>query len=121
MQSSASCETRVGRVEVVDVAGRDERQPRLRRELEQVRVDPLLDVEVRVLELDVDVVAAEHLHEPVEVGLGVERPVLLERLADAAGEAAGERDEALRVALEQLPVDARLVVVALEVAERARA
>ena len=42
---------------------------------------------------------------------------LLERLADAAGEAAGERDQPGRVLLEQLPVDARLVVVALEVAE----
>ena len=50
---------------------------------------------------------------------GVLGPVLLERLADAAGEAAGERDQAARVALEQLPVDARLRVVALEVAERA--
>ena len=46
-------------------------------------------------------------------------PALLERLADAAGEAAGERDQPARVALEQLPVDARLRVVALEVAERA--
>src|SRR5205085_8009778 len=42
---------------------------------------------------------------------------LLERLRDAPGEAAGEREDALRVALEQLPVDARLVVVTLEVAE----
>jgi hypothetical protein len=43
--------------------------------------------------------------------------VLLERLADAPGETAGERHDPLRVPLEQLPVDARLVVVALEVAE----
>jgi hypothetical protein len=35
------------------------------------------------------------------------------------GEAARERDEPVRDALEQLPVDARLVVVALEVAEAA--
>jgi hypothetical protein len=104
--------------EVVDVAGRDGGQPPLRGELDELRVDPLLDVEVRVLELDVDVVAAEDLLEPLELRLGVGRPALLERLADPAGEAAGERDEPLPVTLEQLPVDARLVVVALEVAER---
>ena len=105
--------------EVVDVAGGDERQLRLGRELDELRVDALLHVEARVLELDVGRVAPEHGREPVEVGGGVGRPVLLERLADAAGEAAGERDQAARVALEQLPVDARLRVVALEVAERA--
>ena len=38
--------------------------------------------------------------------------------ADAAGQAPRERDDARRVALEQRPVDARLVVVALQEAER---
>ena len=70
-----------------------------------------------VLQLDVDVVAAEDLDEPVELGRRVRRPALLERLADAAREAAGQRDHPARVPLEQLPVDAGLVVVALEVAE----
>ena len=104
--------------EVVHVAGRDERQARLARELRQAGVDPRLDLEARVLHLDVGRVAPEDLREPVEVGAGVVGPVLLERLADAAGEAAGERDQSLRVPLEQLPVDPRLVVVALEVAGR---
>ena len=45
--------------------------------------------------------------------------MLAERARDAPREAAGERDQPGGVALEQLPVDARLVVVALEVAERA--
>ena len=110
---------RVAGVQVVDVAGRDERQLRLSGELDELRVDHLLHVEAGVLQLDVDVVAPEDLREPVELGAGVLGPVLLERLADAAGEAAGERDQPARVALEQLPVDARLGVVALEVAERA--
>ena len=107
--------------EVVDVAGRDERQARLGRELRELRVDPLLHVEARVLDLDVGRVAAEDLREPVELGARVGGAVLLERLADAAREAAGERDQPVRVPLEQLPVDARLVVVALEVAEPRRA
>ncbi len=104
--------------EVVDVAGRHRRQPALLGERDELGIDPLLDVEVRVLELDVDPVAAEDLLEPVELRLGVAVAVLLERLADAAGEAARERDQPAAVPLEQLPVDARLVVVALEVAER---
>ena len=73
---------------------------------------------MRVLQLDVDGVAAEDLREPVELAGGVGGPVLLDRLRDAARHAAGERDHALGVPLEQLEVDARLVVVALEVAER---
>ena len=99
----------VGGGEVVDVAGRDEGQLRLGGELDELRVDALLDLEARVLELDVGVVAAEDLRQPVELGACVVGPALLERLADAAREAAGERDQAGRVGLEQLPVDARLV------------
>ena len=54
--------------QVVDVAGRDGREARRRRELDELRQDPLLHVEVGVLELDVDVVAPEDLREPVELG-----------------------------------------------------
>ena len=108
----------VGGGEVMDVARRDEREPCLGGQLDELRVDALLDVEAGVLELDVGVLAAEDLGEPVEVRAGVCRPALLERLADPSREAAGERDQAGRVGLEQLPVDARLREVALEVAER---
>ena len=108
----------VGGGEVVDVTGRDERQLRLGGELHELGVDALLHVEARVLELDVGALASEDLRQPVEIRAGVGGPVLLERLADAAGEAAGERDQPLRVGLQQLPVDARLRVVALEESER---
>ena len=103
--------------EVVDVAGGDRRQARGLGDLGELGQDPPLHLEVRVLKLDVDVVLAEDLDEAVELRAGVARPALLERLADATGEAARERDHAVGVPLEQLPVDARLVVVALEVAE----
>ena len=109
---------RVAGVEVVDVAGRDEREARLVGEGDQVRIDLRLLGEAGVLDLDVGGVAAEDLGEPVEVGARVVSPALRERARDAPGEAAGESDDALRMALEELPVDARLVVVALEVAER---
>ena len=58
---------RIGVAEVVDVAGRDGRQADLRRERGELRQDALLHVEVRVLQLDVDVVAAEDLREAVEL------------------------------------------------------
>ena len=104
--------------EVVDVARRDERQAGGLGGAREHGVDARLHVEPGVLHLDVDGVLAEDLPEPVELGGGVVLAVLLERLADLPGEAAGERDQAVAVRLEQLPVDARLVVVALEVAER---
>ncbi len=110
---------RVVRVEVVDVAGRDEREPGLVGERDEVRVDAQLLLDAAVLHLDVLGVAAEDLYEAVEVLTRVLAASLGERLGHAAREAARERDDALRVALEQLPVDARLVVVPLEVAERA--
>ena len=62
---------RVSMVEVVHVAGRDERQPGALGELREQRVDARLRLEARVLDLDVGGVLAEDLHEPVEVGRGV--------------------------------------------------
>ena len=109
---------RVLGVEVVDVSGRDERKPGLLCEGDQLRVDLVLLGEPGVLDLDVRRVAAEDLDEAVEIAGRVLRAALRERAGDAARKAARERDDPLRVALEELPVDARLVVVALEVAER---
>ncbi len=106
------------RVEVMDVAGRDERQAGLFCERDQPRVDLLLLGEPGVLDLDVRRVAPEDLDEPVEIGVGVLRPAFGEGPRHPAREAAGQRHDPLRVTLEQFPVDPRLVVVALEVAER---
>jgi hypothetical protein len=106
-------------VEVVDVTCRNERQAALRGELGERLQDRLLHVEAGVLQLDVDVVAPEQLDEPVELGLGVGGPALDERTRDPPGQAARQRDQPRRVLPEELPVDPRLVVVALEVAERA--
>ncbi len=105
-------------VQVVDVAGRHERQAGPLRDLGELRVDLGLDLETGVLDLDVRRVRSEDLAEPPELHLRFGRVAVLERLADPPREAAGERDEAGRVRAQELPVDARLVVVALEIAER---
>jgi hypothetical protein len=102
--------------QVMHVAGRDERQARALRELCELRVDPRLLGKPGVLNLDVGRVAPEDLDEPVEVGRRVRLARLLERLRDAPREAAGERDQAIRVRLEQPPVHTRLVVIALQIA-----
>ncbi len=102
--------------QVVHVAGRDKRETGALRELRELRVDPRLLGEPRVLDLDVGRLAPEDLDEPVEVGRSVGLARLLERLRDASRKASGERDQPFRVRLEQPPVDARLVVVALQIA-----
>ena len=63
---------RVGVAEVVDVAGRDGRQASASSaSCDELRQDARLHVEVRVLQLDVDVVLAEGLRQAVELGLRV--------------------------------------------------
>ena len=110
---------RVRGLEVVDVAGRDKGQPEALGETGQPVEGRLLGLEPDVLQLDVRRVPAEDLRQPVELRERVVLAMLRERPRDAAGEAPGQCDQPRRVPLEQLPVDARLVVVALEVAERA--
>ena len=119
MQRSASWALRILVAQVVDVARRHERDPGARRELDELRVDLLLDREPGVLELDEGRVAAEDVGEPLRAPPRASFGwPCSSALQTRPGEAAGERDQALRVSGEELPVDARLVVVALEVPER---
>src|SRR5262249_6683540 len=59
---------RILRVEVVHVAGRDERQPGFLGERDQLRVHTLLLGDTGVLDLDIGRVAPEDLREAVEIG-----------------------------------------------------
>ena len=97
--------------EVVDVGGGDERAVELLRELLDRLVDLLLLGDAVALDLEVDVLGAEDLDEVVEVGSRLGEPALDDPARGAGGEAAGERDDALGVALEALEVDARLAAV----------
>ncbi len=68
-----------------------------------------------ILELDEEVLAPEDVLEPRRRGERGLVVTLQDQLRDEAAEAATRRDDALVVLLEQLPVAARLVVVAVEV------
>ena len=71
-----------------------------------------------VLQLDEEVVAPEDVLQPGGAALCLGRVAGEQRLQHDPAEAAGGGDDALVVALEQLPVDPGLVVVALEVGGR---
>ncbi len=104
-------------VQVVGVVGRDERQPEVGRDLEQLLLDPLLELDPVPLQLDVEATgedAREVLGE-LPGALGLARP---ERAADHRRQAARGRDQALAVLAQELEVDPGLVVEALEVALR---
>ena len=83
-------------------------------QLDELRVRLPLRRQAVVLQLDEQVVAAEDVLQPA--GLLHRRLLvaLQQRLQDVPAEAAGRGDEAVAVLGEQLPVEARLVVVALE-------
>ena len=105
-------------VHVVEVVGDDQRQPRLRGEAQQLLVEAALLRDLVVLQLQVEPVLAQDVR--VLAGeLAGELPVVhLERLGDLAAEARGHPDETLAVLREVLAVDARLVVVAVDVGVR---
>ncbi len=101
-------------VRVVQVVRGDEREVELLREAQQVVHHAALDVEAVVHDLGEEVLLAEDVAELG--GGGLRRVVLAESQAGLhfAADAAGRGDDALRVGLQQLTVDAGLEVVALE-------
>ena len=101
-------------VRVVAVVGGEQRRLQPAGDLEQRLEDPHVVFDAVILELDEEVVAAEHV---LEARGRLERGLLLPRedeLRDESAEAAARGRDALVMALEQLPVGARLVVVAVE-------
>ena len=102
-------------VDVVQVVRGDQRQADLRGEAEELLGQAPLLGQAVVLDLEEEVPGAEDV--AVRAGQASSRlPVLdLERPGDLAVEAGAEADQALGVLREVVPVDARLVVVAVEV------
>ena len=64
-----------------------------------------------LLDLEVDVLGAEHAQQVIGVGARLLLAVLEQALAEARGQAARERDHALRVALHLREVDGRLAAL----------
>ncbi len=99
---------------VVAVVGGQQGRAELPGDLDQLGVGVALGGQPVVLQLDEQAVAAEDVLQAARLLQRPGRIALDERLQHVATEAAGGGDEALVVALQQLPVQAGLVVVALE-------
>ena len=101
--------------DVVQVVGDHERETDLRRQSEQLLVEPALLGQAVVLQLQEEVVAPQDV--AVLAGdVAGELPVVdLEGLGDLAAQARAEPDQPLAVLREVLAVDPRLVVVAVDV------
>jgi hypothetical protein len=108
----------VALVRVVRVVGGEQRRVELARHLHELRVDVALLRQPVILQLDEEGVAPEDL---LEARRGVARRGVVPRhqlLAHQPAEAAARRDETFAVLLEQIEVDARLVVEAVEIRVR---
>ena len=105
-------------VRVVAVVGRQQRRPDTACDLDQLRVRPVLVGQPVVLELDEEVALPEDVLQPGRPPLRLVLVARQQRLQHDTAQAAGRGDQPVVVSFEELPVDARLVVVALEVRGR---
>jgi hypothetical protein len=107
----------VGRVDVVGIVGADEGDAGPARDLHQPLADRGLLGHAVVLELQEVVVGSEDLQVLARHPLGGVQVATQDGLGKLAADAPGEADQPLAVRGEQLLVDPRLVVVALEVGD----
>ncbi len=108
-------------LDVMHVIGGDELQAELLRPGNEVAIDLGLLGDAVVLEFEVKIFRAEGLLEPVDRLARLGQLVLEDGFGNFAGEAAGQRDEAVLVRGEQFLVNARLVIIALQMRARWRA
>ncbi len=108
----------VALLEKVRVIGGDETDIMLAREAYELGQDLLLNINTVVLELDKDVVFPIDVNEVEQDLLGLFGLILEEPFLDGACDAGSQADEPFGVLAQQLPVDAGLVVEALEVGVR---
>ena len=101
-------------IDVVDVVRGDALQAEFLRPRDEVLVHLRLFGDAVVLEFEIEVLRAHRLLEPIERRAGLGEVILDDGLGNLAGETARERDQALAVRGEDFLVDARLVVIALQ-------
>ena len=111
----------VAGTDVVQVIGRDEREVERSRDLEKVLSEAPLDGQAVIHDLDEVVVLAQDVSRVGRRGEGLVVVARLEPAVDLSGGAARGADESLAVGLEQLAIETRLEVVALEAGERRHA
>ncbi|MBV6508734.1 MAG: hypothetical protein JJLCMIEE_01800 [Acidimicrobiales bacterium] len=99
---------------IVTVVGGDHRSIEVLCDAQQLRVGTPLVVDAVILQLDEEVVPTEDLLQSTGLLESRVEAVVQQALQDVTPEAASGGDHAITVRIEQLPVDARLVVVALE-------
>ena len=97
--------------QVVHVAGADERAPDLARDAHDALVGLVLVGDAVLLDLEVDVVGAEGVHQVVDVGARLVVAAVDQALAEARGQAAGEGDDPLAVRGELGHVEVGLAAV----------
>jgi hypothetical protein len=104
--------------QVVHVGRADQRAAQLACDADDLLVRAVLLGDLVVLDLEVDVVGAEHAQQLVRVRARLLRALLDDALAEPRLQAARERDHPLRVAVQQLHVDVGLAAAkALQVAQ----
>jgi len=111
---------RVAFLDVMHVVGCNEFQTELFGPLNQVAIDVDLLRNRVVLQFEVKIFRAERLLEPVHRGARFVQLPALNQVRNFAGETAGERDEPLFVLRQDFLVDARLVVIALQMRRRGK-
>ncbi len=109
---------RVLAVGVMAVVGGEEGGVQATGDLDQLRIRPVLVGDPVVLQLDEEVVPSEDVLQPGRFLLGPLDVAGEQGLEHHPAQAPRRRDQAGVVALEELPVDAGLVVVALEIGRR---
>ena len=101
--------------DVMQVVGGHERQIHLRREAQQLLVQAALLGQAVVLELEEEVALAQDVAVRAGNAPGLVHVAGFERARDLATQARRQPDQPLRVLGQEITVDARLVVVAVEV------
>ncbi len=106
----------VGLAQVVGIVGGDQRDAGVGRQAMHQRHDFGVGLQAVILQFEEEILGAEQVCVFVGDAARVFVAVLQESFVDVAAQACRERDQALGVAREQVLIDARLVVEAVEVA-----